>query len=702
MAIKVGGTTVVDDSLNICNAANVNATVVNATTFCGSGACLTGLDIGSKFCYGESITQGDFVALNVTSNRLYKVSGSLCTEFDFGVSTAWYGNGSCNSSTGLTSDGAAPFIISSDGTSAVYGAIFLSNCCCPEVSTRYTLNMSRAYLPNWCTTGLCSFNPNSCCVCNCANVFGFFQCDRKLQPYYSTFDFSSCKLFTLFCYCSCCCCLVSRGSLVCFSNTCPNANILGTSLQTTACTFSNADRSGPLNSHFTNGCWLMRLETFSGGVGNHPFALNVRPSCLTSGTNWCLGTTAIINGDGTPGSGSFAQLTLASCGNYVWNPNQSVHGYIPVITLPCCAPGSAGGGWNCAAVCYCHAQGDIFTLQPLNDTMQCVCKSCNYRVCTTAGNFANVTTETNSNVYYRGLDKVFYIGYDCAQDNTIFIYHDTATACQTSNARISFYCACTNGCFAFKCREFPAGASTTTGWEAICCTLTYKCLDESNSLTCTTCCMPITDLLCHGKHHCSSSVCWSQSRPICSTCNTFPVGVCGDGIASFVPCNGNLCNIQHCTVSGYLCCSFGGAGSPDVYGAGAGTNKPINCSNVTVMLCMCCTFTNAGLLPVPHNISCICEMAVASITNNACFIGLAASTAAANACCRVYLPSEVTPDIYCCLTPGTVFQPTCGYCHHSAIRVPSTATNCFLGTTGCTACQRLPITASNTRVYIRT
>ena len=238
MAIKVGGTTVVDDSRNICNAANVNATVVNATTFCGSGACLTGLDIGSKFCYGESITQGDFVALNATSNRVYKVSGSLCTEFDFGVSSSWYGNGSCNNSQPLSADGAAPFIISSDGTSAVYGAIFLSN---------------------WCTTGLCSFDPNSCCICNCANVFGYFACDRIVRPYYSTFDCSSCKLFTLMCYCSCCCCLVSRGSLICFSNTCPNANILGSSLQTTACVFSNATRSGSLNSHFTNGCWLMRL-----------------------------------------------------------------------------------------------------------------------------------------------------------------------------------------------------------------------------------------------------------------------------------------------------------------------------------------------------------------------------------------------------------------------------------------------------------
>lgn len=43
MAIKIGGITVIDDSRNLCNAANVNATSICATNFYGSGAGLTGL-----------------------------------------------------------------------------------------------------------------------------------------------------------------------------------------------------------------------------------------------------------------------------------------------------------------------------------------------------------------------------------------------------------------------------------------------------------------------------------------------------------------------------------------------------------------------------------------------------------------------------------------------------------------------------------
>jgi hypothetical protein len=43
MAIKVGGTTVVDDSRNICSVATVNATTVCATTLKGEGANITGI-----------------------------------------------------------------------------------------------------------------------------------------------------------------------------------------------------------------------------------------------------------------------------------------------------------------------------------------------------------------------------------------------------------------------------------------------------------------------------------------------------------------------------------------------------------------------------------------------------------------------------------------------------------------------------------
>jgi hypothetical protein len=55
MAIKVGGTTVIDDTRNITNAGNVTvtgtitgATTISATNFTGSGAGLTGISTVGK------------------------------------------------------------------------------------------------------------------------------------------------------------------------------------------------------------------------------------------------------------------------------------------------------------------------------------------------------------------------------------------------------------------------------------------------------------------------------------------------------------------------------------------------------------------------------------------------------------------------------------------------------------------------------
>ena len=44
MAIKISGSTIIDDSRNI-----VSAGVVTATKFCGDGSCLTGISGGGGF-----------------------------------------------------------------------------------------------------------------------------------------------------------------------------------------------------------------------------------------------------------------------------------------------------------------------------------------------------------------------------------------------------------------------------------------------------------------------------------------------------------------------------------------------------------------------------------------------------------------------------------------------------------------------------
>ena len=329
--------------------------------------------------------------------------------------------------------------------------------------------------------------------------------------------------------------------------------------------------------------------------------------------------------------------------------------------------------------------------------MQCLTCSTQYTICTSAGPWANIVTAGGANLVHCGLGGVYYIGYDCAQTNVIFMYHDTPTGCCRANARVSFYCANTNNCLCYICTIYPTTSNSTT-WQSICCTYTFKCMTSSGQICCATCCATIPNCLCLAKSWAGAGCSWTFTRPISSTCNTYPVNF---GMLSFIPCNGNLCSIVSCNICDYMCCAFGVACSPDPY-TERNSFRTAYCANIAVGVCISCNFPQGALTAFPYNSCCFCEMPVSSTTNHRCFIGIAASTAVEGACCRVYLPSETTPDIYCCLTPGSVFYAACNFCHWSAVRIPDTSDNNFLGTTGCASCMRLPIAAANTRVYIRT
>jgi len=69
MAIKVGGTTVVDDSRQLTNIASVDATTVAALGAAGiSGGG------GIELTTSEDIVEGDTLAFNITSGKVEKVA----------------------------------------------------------------------------------------------------------------------------------------------------------------------------------------------------------------------------------------------------------------------------------------------------------------------------------------------------------------------------------------------------------------------------------------------------------------------------------------------------------------------------------------------------------------------------------------------------------------------------------------------------
>lgn len=85
MAIKVSGTTVIDDSRNIQNIGVITATTINATTFVGSGSGLTGA--GSTVFINNATNQEFFPLFTETTSGTITASGISTTKLKFNPST---------------------------------------------------------------------------------------------------------------------------------------------------------------------------------------------------------------------------------------------------------------------------------------------------------------------------------------------------------------------------------------------------------------------------------------------------------------------------------------------------------------------------------------------------------------------------------------------------------------------------------------
>ena len=85
MAIKISGTTVIDDSRNIQNIGVITATTINATTFVGSGSGLTGA--GSTVFINNATNQEFFPLFTETTSGTITASGISTTKLKFNPST---------------------------------------------------------------------------------------------------------------------------------------------------------------------------------------------------------------------------------------------------------------------------------------------------------------------------------------------------------------------------------------------------------------------------------------------------------------------------------------------------------------------------------------------------------------------------------------------------------------------------------------
>ena len=85
MAIKISGTTVIDDSRNIQNVGIITATTINATTFVGSGSGLTGA--GSTVFINNATNQEFFPLFTETTSGTITASGISTTKLTFNPST---------------------------------------------------------------------------------------------------------------------------------------------------------------------------------------------------------------------------------------------------------------------------------------------------------------------------------------------------------------------------------------------------------------------------------------------------------------------------------------------------------------------------------------------------------------------------------------------------------------------------------------
>jgi hypothetical protein len=110
MAIKVGGTTVIDDSRNIQNVGIISATTISATTITGDGSGLTGA--GSTVVDDTTTDQLFYPLFTSTTSGTVTASKVSTSKFSFNPSsgilsvTSFYGDGS-----GLTGVDVDPFFV---------------------------------------------------------------------------------------------------------------------------------------------------------------------------------------------------------------------------------------------------------------------------------------------------------------------------------------------------------------------------------------------------------------------------------------------------------------------------------------------------------------------------------------------------------------------------------------------------------------
>jgi hypothetical protein len=160
MAIKVGGTTVIDDSRNIQNVGIISATTISATTITGDGSGLTGA--GSTVGDDTSTNATFYPVLTQTTSGIITASNVSTTKLTFNPSTGtlsatkFSGDGS-----GLT--GAGSTVSDNTTTNATFypvltqtttGTITSSN----VSTTKLTFNPSTGNLSATTFTGALSGN----------------------------------------------------------------------------------------------------------------------------------------------------------------------------------------------------------------------------------------------------------------------------------------------------------------------------------------------------------------------------------------------------------------------------------------------------------------------------------------------------------------------------------------------------------------
>lgn len=698
MAIKVNGTVVVDDNRCISNICTVNATNVCATVFCGTlygdGTNITGISAGSNHTYCESITAGDWVALNSPAG-VVKVTGTVDTDICSPLSVSGYD--CCTTSfcsRCFSSIPAFSIICATANTGAIFGGLYTVYTCTFDdgYTSCYMTRPGLIFMQvcDWKTTGACSYNPGTAPIFHCYCIFGIGTCCQSCNicPILSHFDQSSCKMFFIMKANNCCCCSAIRGGVVCLSNTNSNFTITGNSYQTsTEFPFYGSQSSfiGDAAIGYTNDGYFFMASRCNGFSCTWGIIKNL--CTIASGTNWCIIC--------THASGSI--FDQPNCPGIRVNFNTNAQGYFLAISKPCEAPGFSGGGWTCATNVCCSSYA-----------INVICLSGDYSYCRRSNNSFRtlagccaIQCAVTDGVSYGGINCVAHISWDCACANTIFVYDrypNSGTSC-TGNTVVNFFCWCQPLCCIFwKCRTF--------GWcETI--PATKKQILRTGLVCCCSADFTTTTIL-----GCSCAGTISpKTREISSTRHTHVTGQQFEGYAvSYIPCNGCLCDLQVCAFchcnsnnddfynrcvwlnvnnsqSGYDSCLCLIGNPLQIFGTGGASNWSSYgfgdyCCGISIV-----PYRNGAVLYpfYKENINNYSQQAVSNYGN---FFGVASRTGSAGCCFRIFTNGEITSNVFCCLTQGVTYDPTVSTCNFSSVKIKGSlcASYSFLGCGASPAC----------------